>query len=239
MASPTMHLADLPDRPLRPPSSLARFGEARAGLQPIRLAARAPWLARRTRSPRDVILLPGFGTTDTAMAPLRNYLGGIGHTGHGWELGRHGKDVEASVERFTPVLERIAASAERRPVLVGWSLGGIVARETARENQDLVASVITLGSPLGGPRHTSASRVYSEEELRYIEDLIAERQTDPLTMPVTSIFSRRDGIVDWLSCVDRVTPQAENIEVRSTHVGYGIDPDVWTLVAERVQAAPD
>ncbi|MEM8707733.1 MAG: alpha/beta fold hydrolase [Actinomycetota bacterium] len=238
MASPTISPAELPDRPLRPPSSRARFGEARVGLQPLRLAARAPWLARRTRSPRDVILLPGFGTTDTAMLPLRGYLGAVGHTGHGWEIGRHGKDVELSVERFTPVLERIADQAEHRPVLIGWSLGGIVARETARENQDLVASVITLGSPLGGPRHTSASRVYSEDELAYIEALIAERREDPLTMPVTSIYSRRDGIVDWLSCVDRDTPHAENIEVGSTHVGYGIDPDVWKLVAERVENAP-
>ena len=67
--------ATLPDRPLRPPSVLARLGEARVGLQPLRLAARAPWLARRTTQPRDVILLPGFGTTDTAMLPLRRYLG--------------------------------------------------------------------------------------------------------------------------------------------------------------------
>ena len=234
MVSPTT----LPDRPFRPPSNLARLGELRVGLQPLRLAVKSPLLARRTRTPRDVILLPGFGTTDTAMAPLRGYLNGIGHTGHGWGIGRHGKDVEASVEAFTPVLEQIADQAEHRPILVGWSLGGIVARETARENQDLVAAVVSIGSPLGGPRHTSAARVYAEDELRYIEELIAERRTDLLTMPVTSIYSRRDGIVDWLSCVDRDTPQADNIEVGSTHVGYGIDPDVWRLVARKVEEAP-
>lgn len=234
MVSPTT----LPDRPLRPPSALARLGEARVGLQPLRLAARAPWLARRTTQPRDVILLPGFGTTDTAMLPLRRYLAGVGHGTHGWGLGRHGKDVEVSVERFTPVLERVTAASDHRPILIGWSLGGIVARETARENQDLVAAVITLGSPLGGPRHTSASRVYSEDELQYVEAMIAERREDQLTMPVTSIYSRRDGIVDWLSCVDQDTPHADNIEVGSTHVGYGIDPDVWRLVADKVEAAP-
>ncbi|MEM9202631.1 MAG: alpha/beta fold hydrolase [Actinomycetota bacterium] len=229
---------DLPDRPLRPPAPRARIGELRASWQPLRLLAKSPLLVRRTRTPRDVVLLPGFGTTDTVMYPIRGYLQGIGHHTHGWGLGRHGKDVEDSVERFTPVLERVAAQADQPPILVGWSLGGIVARETARENADLVAAVVTFGSPLGGPRHTSASRVYTEDELRIIESLIAERTADPLTMPVTSIYSRRDGIVDWLSCVDRQTPNADNVEVGSTHVGYGLDPDVWRIVAARIDAAP-
>ena len=235
MVSPT---STFPDRPLRPPSSAARLGELRAGLQPLRLLAKSPRLARRTETPRDVILLPGFGTTDTVMYPLRGYLRAIGHRAHGWGIGRHGKDVEASVEQFTPTLERIADCAEHLPILVGWSLGGIVARETARENQDLVAAVISFGSPLGGPRHTRASRVYDETELQYIETLIAERSTEPLTMPVTSIYSRRDGIVDWLSCVDQQTPDAENVEVGSTHIGYGLDPDVWRVIADRIDAAP-
>ncbi len=236
MAAPSR---TLPDRPLRPPAPSARVGELRAGLQPLRLLAKSPTLARRSPTRRDVILLPGFGTTDRIMYPLRGYLNAIGHRSHGWGLGRHGKDVEVSVEQFTPTLERIAERAERAPILVGWSLGGIVARETARENQDLVAAVISFGSPLGGPRHTSASRVYDETELQYIEGLIAERSTDPLTMPVTSIYSRRDGIVDWLSCVDQQTPGAENVEVNSTHVGYGLDPDVWRIIADRIDAAPD
>ena len=235
MASPAHAL---PERPLRPPSSAARFGELRAGLQPLRLVAKSPRLARRTDTPRDVVLLPGFGTTDAIMYPLRGYLAAIGHTTHGWGIGRHGKDVEHSVERFTPVLERIATEADHAPILIGWSLGGIVARETARENPELVAKVISFGSPLGGPRHTSASRVYDETELQYIERLIAERSVDRLTMPVTSIYSRRDGIVDWLSCVDQQTPGAENIEVGSTHVGYGIDPDVWRIIADQIDTAP-
>ena len=172
------------------------------------------------------------------MYPLRAYLRAIGHRTHGWGVGRHGKDVEASVEQFTPTLERIAADADHRPVLVGWSLGGIVARETAREHQDLVAAVISFGAPIGGPRHTNAARVYDEAELCAIEALIAQRRIDPLTMPVTSIYGRRDGIVDWLSCVDRETPGAENIEVTSTHVGYGIDPDVWQIIADRIEVAP-
>lgn len=208
------------------------------GLQPLRLLARAPRLVQRVERRRDVVVLPGFGTTDTALLPLRSYLNGIGHTAHGWGLGRHGKDVAATVERFLTVLDELAAGTDHRPILVGWSLGGIVAREAARERRDLVAAVVTFGSPLAGPRHSSAASAYTEDELRDIESQIAERRRDPLTVPVTAIYSRRDGVVDWLSCVDRDSPRAENIEVGSTHVGYGIDPDVWELVADRIAVAP-
>ena len=235
MASPP---SALPNRPLRAPSSTARLGELRAALQPLRLLAKSPLLPRRAATPRQVILLPGFGTTDTIMYPLRGYLSAIGHQTHGWGLGRHGKDVEASVEQFLPTLERVAAASDKPPILIGWSLGGIVAREVARAHQDLVAKVITFGSPLGGPRHTSAARAYDKDELRSIEALIDERSTDALTMPITSIYSRRDGIVDWLSCVDQQTPHAENIEVTSTHIGYGLDPDVWRVIAQQIDSAP-
>ena len=234
MASP----ADRPNRPLRPPGARERLGELWAGLQPARLALQAPALPRSTDAPRQVVLLPGFGTTDRSLYPLRRYLRAIGHDARGWGIGRHGKDVEVSVDRFLPTLESIAETDGHRVVLVGWSLGGIVARESARDRPDLVASVITMGSPLGGPRHTSAARAYTPAELEYIEALIASRRPEALSIPVTSIYSRRDGIVDWLSCIDDDTPGAENVEVRSTHVSYGIDPDVWRIVAQRIEAAP-
>lgn len=234
MASP----AERPIRPLRPPGARERLGELWAGLQPARLAIRAPALPRATDAARRVVLLPGFGTTDRSLFPLRRYLRAIGHDARGWGIGRQGKDVEDSVERFVPALEALSAADDHRAVLVGWSLGGIVARESARDRPDLVAAVVTLGSPLGGPRHTSAARAYTPAELDAIEALIASRRPDTLSVPVTSIYSRRDGIVDWLSCIDDDTPGAENIEVGSTHVSYGIDPDVWRIVAEKVDAAP-
>ena len=99
-------MATPPDRPLRAPGRLARFGELRAGIQPARLALRSPSLRGRALRTRHVILLPGFGTTDRALVPLRSYLRSLGHQAHGWDIGRHGKDVESSVERFLPVVER-------------------------------------------------------------------------------------------------------------------------------------
>jgi hypothetical protein len=96
-------------------------------------------LRGRTIRPRHAILLPGFGTIDRALLPLRSYLRSIGHHGHGWEIGRHAKHVEASVERFLRVVEQRVASAEESIVLVGWSLGAIVAPSHQRRAEPSVA----------------------------------------------------------------------------------------------------
>lgn len=184
-----------------------------------------------------MILLPGFGTGDPFMFPIRGFLRTVGHRTHGWSLGRHGKDVEGTLERFFPRLEAVAAEVDEPVVLVGWSLGGVVAREAARDRPDLVAAVITFGTPIDGPRFTTARRVYSAEELIEIEAAIAERRTDLIEVPVTAIYSRNDGIVDWITCGDDETPGAVNIEVTSSHVGMGLDPEVWDAVADAIDRA--
>ncbi len=162
--------------------------------------------------------------------PIRSYLASRGHQVSGWGLGRHGRDPRTTTERFTPLLESIV-EADGPAALVGWSLGGVVARETARMRPDLVSHVVTYGTPLGGPRFTSASGLYSPDELLAIEREIADAQTEPINVPVTAIYSKQDGVVDWRTCVDRTTPHAVNVEVGSTHLGMGLDPDVWLTVA--------
>lgn len=125
-----------------------------------------------------------------------------------------------------------------RVALVGWSLGGIIAREVARDRPDLVSAVITYGSPLRGPRYTVASRMYQPHEHEIVDQYIEERSQNPIVVPVSAIFSRRDGIVDWATCIDHTTPEVENIEVSSTHLGMGLDPDVWSVVADRLGRRP-
>lgn len=95
--------------------------------------------------------------------------------------------------------------------LVGWSMGGVLSRETARRRPDLVAQVITFGTPvLGG--HAFA----------------------PIRVPITAMWSRRDGVVSPRACIDDFSPNVVNVEVSSTHLGMGIDPDVWLEVARRL-----
>lgn len=219
----------------RPPGLLGRLGEVRAAREPLRLLLRTPKLRWKTNNPTTVIVVPGFRSNDLATLPIRSYLSRIGHDARGWELGVVGKDLLACRDSFIEVVERVVTEVGRPVALVGWSLGGVVARETARERPDLVSQVITYGSPFSGPRFTGAASVFESEEIDEIEDLIADAESRPLKRPITAIYSRRDGIVDWRTALDTRSDQAENLEVSSSHIGLGQDPDVWEIVARKLE----
>ena len=122
--------------------------------------------------------------------------------------------------------------------LVGWSLGGVIAREVARREPDAVRRVITYGTPVvGGPRFTAVARAYAPDASGAADGREAARRRVADQVPLTAVFSRRDGIVSWEACIDRVSPRAEHVEVFSTHIGMGVDPDVWAVVADRLARA--
>lgn len=124
-------------------------------------------------------------------------------------------------------------------VAVGWSLGGYLAREVAREIPDRFRKVITLGSPIiGGPRFTAAAGWYLSHgfDLDQIEREVADRYRTPLVVPVVAIYSKRDGIVSWEACIDRWSPGVRHIEVDSTHLGLAFSPQVLDIVAGEVGA---
>ncbi len=214
----------------------ALMNESRTALQPFRLAAKSKRLLRRARRPTSVIVLPGFGANDLSTIPLRWYLQRIGHEVEGWELGLHGPRVMDTLAQFTIRLAGAATEAGGPVTLVGWSLGGVIAREAARDRPDLVEQVITLGSPIGGARHTSAPWVYDELGHQYLDRINTTRRRRPIQVPVTTIYSRRDGVVDWRHAIDDHTPTAVNVEVNSSHLGLGVDPDVWRTVADAMDA---
>ena len=168
------------------------------------------------------------------MLPIRSYLSWLGYDARTWGLGTNRGGVEGDVMRFAKTVASVAEKTGEPVGLVGWSLGGVVAREVAREIPGCVSRVVTFGSPIvGGPGHTVAARSYSREEIERIGRLIEEVNRDsPLDVPTTAIFTKRDGVVDWRACIDQHTPNVRHIEVRSTHMGLGIDPDVWLAVAE-------
>lgn len=225
---------------LAPPPIARRFGELRALREPLRMFAKAGDLInRRADNPKQVVVVPGLGAGDRGVAPLRGYLSRLGHSTHTWRLGTHRRNLLDTLPRFERRLEDVVATAGESVALVGWSLGGVVARETARDRPDLVSMVVTYGSPLHGPRYTVASRIYRPSEHRIVDDFITSRGHRPITVPVSAIYSKRDGVVDWASCVDLATEQAENLEVTSTHLGMSFDPDVWGIVADRLNRPLD
>lgn len=201
------------------------FDLARAPLSTGRLL-RAP-----TGDDRPMFVLPGLGASDASLVPLRRYLAGRNHVAQGWGLGRNRGDVADAIRRFLPRLEAAVESAGRPANLVGWSLGGVVAREATRERPDLVCRVATFGTPLFGPRGSVAGSVFDAQQIDHIESLIASRAGTPVPRPVMAIYSKHDGIVDWRACVDEQTPFALNIEVTATHFGMGVSPDVMLHLA--------
>jgi pimeloyl-ACP methyl ester carboxylesterase len=180
-----------------------------------------------------VIVLPGFGADDLSTVPLRTFLRRLGHEVEGWTLGRNAGDVEALLPKVAERARLLAERRQERVHLIGQSLGGVLARELGRDQPARVAQVITLGTPVvGGPSYTRVGFAYDPAEQARIAAAIKQRDRIPIRVPVTAVYSRRDGIVAWQACIDRANPQVTHVEVSSSHFGMGIDPDVWLLSAK-------
>lgn len=185
------------------------------------------------------MLLPGLFNTDRSNAILRRHLGRLGHDAHGWELGRNlgARTIGRDGHRL---IARVAALADRtgEPVaLVGVSLGGMMARLIAHRRPDLVRQVVTVASPYAGdPRATNVWRAFEWMTGERLSDpAVVARSAEiarPLPVPATAIWSRSDGLVNGLICHAADEPGCRAVEIRSSHLGVQIRPDVLRIVAE-------
>jgi dienelactone hydrolase len=228
--------------PEGPPGRLIRAAELTAPLELARLILSTPSLRRIPREGDGALVvdIPGWRSPEASTAPLRSFLRWLGYDAEPWGFGTNHGDPENDARRLVPLVVERAEKADRPVSLIGWSLGGVIAREVARARPDAVRRIITYGTPvIGGPAHTIGASSFNEEESARIDALIRETESEnPIQVPVTAIYTRRDGIVDWRACIDRTSLDVEHIEVASTHLGLGIDADVWRVVAERL-AEPD
>ena len=205
------------------------------------LAAAAPLLVSAPRGDgHPVLVLPGLLGSDRSTVPLRRFLRRQGYHVHGWRLGRN---IGPTPQTVRGMRDRLASLAERhgRPIsLVGWSLGGIYAREMARQAPPgVVRQVITLGSPyrLTDPRQSRAQSTFNRFSRLHVDATQLpppESARPPLTVPATSVYTRFDGIVHWESCIDVIGDRAENIRVVASHMGLGHHPAVLWAVADRL-----
>jgi pimeloyl-ACP methyl ester carboxylesterase len=223
---------------LEPPPASGLIRETRALLELPRLMFRVPDLARQPRGHgQPILLLPGYGAGDGSTVILKSYLRLLGYRVRGWGLGRNSGDVPDLLPR---VLKRILSFARRTQQevrLIGWSLGGYLAREAARERPDLVRLVITLGTPVvGGPKYTVVARRFHRRgiDIAAIEAEIELRNQVSLRTPVTAIYSRADAVVAWEACIDQNGSDVEHVEVRTTHLGFGFSAEVYKIIAQRL-----
>lgn len=225
---------------LRPPSRTLLFLEGRAVQELGAFWMLRPWLAAAPRGDgHPVLVLPGLLASDLSTQPLRSFLNSHGYAAHGWNQGRN-LGLRSGVERS--MLDRVEELYDRyggrRISLVGWSLGGIYARQLAKRVPEKVRLVISLGSPFtGSPKATNAWRVYEFASGHRVDDHeqhIAGPLSAPPPVPTTSIFSRSDGICAWQTCLNEETGTAENIEVYGSHCGLGHHPAAVYAVADRL-----
>ncbi|MEP4484567.1 MAG: alpha/beta fold hydrolase [Halioglobus sp.] len=222
-----------------PPSALLALTEAhRAAAEAISLTISRKWLDKAPRGDgHPVVVLPGFLGSDGYNATFRRYLTKLDYSVHGWGQGRNLGPREGVLEALVERIEYLYDRYQGPVSLVGHSLGGIFARELARELPDKTRQVISLGSPFGEGRLTGSypARLFMalnpEEELPLEED---ELHLAP-PVPTTSIFSQGDGIVNWQTTVQHGGhAQTQNIRVRGSHCGMTLNPAIWFLVAERL-----
>jgi pimeloyl-ACP methyl ester carboxylesterase len=178
----------------------------------------APLLTRAAKGDgHPVLVLPGFLASDLSTLQLRRLLGRLGYDAHGWALGRNVGPTEAVVDGLSRAVEEAGVrSATGTLSLVGWSLGGVYGRELARRFPERIRQVITLGSPFNPMNRAFGATA------------------DPLPVPSTAIYTRSDGIVDWQTTVQQTDERSENIEVRGSHCGLGVNPAAVLAMADRL-----
>jgi pimeloyl-ACP methyl ester carboxylesterase len=228
-------------RTLRAPSKLLLLLEGRALHELAAFYATQPLLGLTAKGDgHPVLVLPGLVTSDASTKPLRGFLESHGYAVSGWGLGRNYGLRDGVQDSMLDLMRKMVDDHGRKLSIVGWSLGGVYARQLAKMLPDHVRSVITLGSPFAaGPKATNAWRVYELASGQRADDASATAQfggtlADPPPVPTTAIFSRTDGICAWQGCMETPSAFAENIEVFGSHCGLGHHPAAVYAVADRL-----
>lgn len=187
-----------------------------------------------------VMILPGFMSTKASTKMLREYVAKLGYPVYDWGMGRNYGKMEymaALVER----LETIKNKHEQKVSLIGWSLGGVFAREIAKAKPDLVRQVVTMGSPFQDITHpNNVAWIYTLiSGGKRVEDTdwaLLENMPKPAPVPTTAIYTKEDGIVPWRVCRElQESPIHQNIQVRGSHFGLGVNSSVFWIIEDRLK----
>ena len=229
------------------PSVLTLPLETRAGAEwGSHIAMLAFLRLLRSGDGHHVLVLPGFLASDFETRPLRRALRHVGYQAHGWGQGRNYGPTVKAIDGAMERAAEVADVAGGKVSLIGWSLGGVYARELARIRPDIVRQVITLASPfrLAGyfdadtklPANipSAIQHMKSHEFHSLVGAIEPEELRPPLPVPSTAIYSKTDAVVHWRSCLNIPGPESESVQVRSSHCGIVARPGVFRVIADRL-----
>src|SRR5579864_530845 len=228
-------------KPQLPPLHLTLIGAA-AQLLPARPGTISAALRRAPRGDgHPVLVVPSFLRGDGHTASLRRFLAGCGYAVHGWGLGANLGPTAIALDGLERLLSEVHAKHGRKVSLIGHSLGGVIARELAKQKPEQVRQLVLLASPIRHPTASPLEPIYRllSRWHRIDATASAERLNAPPDVPVTSIFTRSDGIIAWESCLEAAGPQRENIAVRGSHGTMVRNARAWRVIAERLAQAED
>ena len=224
------------DDPTRAPSLGLLLAESRVAWEAVRFlrgARRLDHLPGGDGHP--VLMIPGFGADERLMRPLRTAISRLGYHAEDWGLGRNLGMRSPIRTALAEKLASMAATSAKKVSIVGWSLGGVFARELARATPEHVRQVITLGSPIN--RRPDANNMMTIVRLanggrapRIDREGFERRRVAP-PVPCTAIYSRGDGIVAWEACMEELASNTRNIEVRGSHFGLVVNLEVLAVIA--------
>lgn len=168
-----------------------------------------------------VLVIPGFIANDRTTMELRRALAAAGFRVHPW---RQGWNLGATADLIEKLRHSLELVGDERPVvLVGWSLGGVFARELARAMPERVRAVATLGSPFSGdPRLNNVWRLYERIAGHPVDQPPIPRIVDKPPVPTLAIWSRRDGIIAAEAARGKPEESDKRAEVSSSHMGFGV-----------------
>lgn len=230
-------------KPIRAPSWLLSVSDTPRSISEMYSLLSTPaWIGAMPRGDgHPVMILPGFAGNDRYNGPLRLFLRALGYHAvgwkQGWNLGHSRLDPQHLGQRIAKLYDHEGSKIS----LIGHSLGGVFAREAARNHKERIRQVITLGSPLGQQRRQASALngVYESLNRRPGQSDESRWHIAP-PVPNSAIYSRFDGVVDWRVCLQRNGHEmTENIEVCGSHNGMTLNPMVWAVIANRLATPAD